>query len=250
MSTIKRTKLEELQKKHNKQNFIKSYPILTTINELSLSDIRLIELVLSFQDRDLIFKMSYFYLGSLIGVKPTTVGNIVLKLNKLGIVITNTKPNSVKGGKDTELLIDVDRLIEYVPAPSTESKDQDNEPASAPEPEPLPTEETQEPEPIEVEEPQEVEQVRDEVEPLTFDQMLKRDAVKEQEPPAPKPEPTEKDKLKQVASSSTLNMMQIMHVEKLIDSEELKDVEAVNLELAERKKILFAGKQPTKEKIT
>ncbi|KLT69912.1 hypothetical protein [Flavobacterium sp. ABG] len=117
-TTRKQTELEILQQKHNKIGYIKSYPILTNIEEISLNDIKLIELVLSYQDNDQEFKMSYEHLGNIINTKASTIGNIVLKLTKLGVVISETKSNfdGVKGGKVTKLSINLEKLISLIPA--------------------------------------------------------------------------------------------------------------------------------------
>ena len=155
-TTRKQTELEILQQKHNKIGYIKSYPILTNIEEISLNDIKLIELVLSYQDNDQEFKMSYEHLGNIINTKASTIGNIVLKLTKLGVVISDTKSNfdGVKGGKVTKLSINLMKLISLIPALDKAPEPRQKKETPKPEPvanvehvEPTQEEPAQEPEP-------------------------------------------------------------------------------------------------------
>lgn len=137
------TKLETLQREYDGMGFIMSYPILNQIKELSPTDTKLIELVLSYQDKGQAFKMSFQKIGAVLNIAPKTVSNIVLKLTKLKIIITDHKKNNVVNGvgrgSSTDLAVDLKRVIEMIGF--GEAKETEPTPPAAPEP-------IQEPEPF------------------------------------------------------------------------------------------------------
>lgn len=152
----KKTRLELLQEETDKRQFIKSYPVLNKITQISPTDKQLIELVLSYQDNEQPFKMGFGSIADLLGVSDKTVSNIVLKLSGIGIVLTNHKKNNVVDGvgrgSSTDLTIDLDRVVELLKSPAEPKaprKTRTKKPASTTEP-------IQEPEPapaVEVEKP-------------------------------------------------------------------------------------------------
>lgn len=109
-------KLEQLQQKSTGIIFIKSYPVLNHIKQLTPTDKNLIELVLSYQENKQIFKMKYEKTCSVLNIKMQTLKNTVNKLKDLKILITNHKSNynGVDGGSSTELSIDMDYLVKLI----------------------------------------------------------------------------------------------------------------------------------------
>lgn len=113
MKKLELNKLEQLQQKSNGIIFIKSYPMLNKIKSLTPTDKGLIELILSYQDNEQSFNMSYAKICDILNIKMQTIKNVILKLKDLGILITNHKSNfnGINGGSSTGLSIDVDKLI-------------------------------------------------------------------------------------------------------------------------------------------
>jgi hypothetical protein len=109
-------KLEQLQQKSTGIIFIKSYPVLNHINSLTPTDKNLIELVLSYQENNQIFKMKYEKTCSVLNIKLQTLKNTVKKLKDSKILITKHQSNynGTNGGSSTELSIDMDYLIQLV----------------------------------------------------------------------------------------------------------------------------------------
>ena len=111
--TNKLNKLEELQQKSTGIIFIKSYPVLNNLKNLTPTDRGLIELVMSYQDNDQPFHMSYDKICKVLVIKMQTLKNVVLKLKDLGILVTEHKSNfnGINGGSSTGLSIDMDKLL-------------------------------------------------------------------------------------------------------------------------------------------
>jgi hypothetical protein len=105
-------KLEKLQQKSTGIIFIKSYPVLNNIKSFTPTDRGLIELVMSYQDNDQPFKMSYAKICEVLVIKMQTLKNVVLKLKDLGILVTDHKSNfnGINGGSSTALAINIDKL--------------------------------------------------------------------------------------------------------------------------------------------
>lgn len=137
MSARQLTRLEKLQKETNGIEFIKSYPILLKIKELSPTEIKFIELVVSYQDRGQKFQMKYKTVAEIFNLKltkagkPQSVTDMVSKLKRLGIFETTNKSNyngSDAGGSSTGINVNFDVLIGLIPTTA--------EPAPAPTPDP------------------------------------------------------------------------------------------------------------------
>jgi hypothetical protein len=106
--------LESLQQKTNGIISIKSYPILTKITTLRLIDIKLIELALSYQDDNKTLSMRYKTIGAILNTTNQNVKNIIVRLKKTGIVVTDHKSNYNGvdgGGSSTKIKIDIDKLL-------------------------------------------------------------------------------------------------------------------------------------------
>ena len=131
-------KLEELQKEQTSFEFIKSYPILNKINGIRLNDIRLLELVLSYQENDKEFYMGYDNIGKILSLGTQTVKDIVCRLNKSGVITsTNSKNyNGTNGGSSSTLYVNLDVIVNLIKGETTPtievSKSVSNEPSPEP----------------------------------------------------------------------------------------------------------------------
>ncbi|WP_026838717.1 hypothetical protein [Gillisia sp. JM1] len=114
--------LERLNRENHGNDFIKSYPILRTGN-LTPTEIRLIELVLSFESNKKVFQKRYENIARDIGLSGKnprrSVANIVSKLKELELISTDHKSNykgegSNGGGSKTFLSVNLDVLCEYI----------------------------------------------------------------------------------------------------------------------------------------
>lgn len=115
-------KLIELNKEAYGREFIKSLPIIRITN-LTPTNIRLIELVLSFQNDKKPFQMRYEKIAEYIGAKgknkEQTVANNILALKKLHLISTknnsNYKGDKIRGGgSKTFLVVNIEELYNYV----------------------------------------------------------------------------------------------------------------------------------------
>lgn len=108
-------KLEKIQKELTKFEFIKSYPVLNKIFT-SNGEIRLIELILSYQDNDKVFYMDYDMIGELLFLKTQSVKNIVYRLNKLKVITSTNSKNydGTKGGSSSTLFVNLDVIIKMI----------------------------------------------------------------------------------------------------------------------------------------
>lgn len=106
----KLTKLEKLQHKKTGFNFIKSYPILNKTG-LRLIEIKIIELILSYQDNNQEFYMDKRDIAYTLSSDYGTIRNRISNLKSLG-VITSTK-NSKYNNK-TKLYVNVPYIIEMI----------------------------------------------------------------------------------------------------------------------------------------
>lgn len=106
-------KLEQLQQEKTGIKSIKSYPMLNSITLFTPNDKNLIELVLSYQCNEQEFNMSYNKVCEILNIKEQTMKNIVAKLKKNNIIITDHKSNfnGINGGSSTALKINIDNLI-------------------------------------------------------------------------------------------------------------------------------------------
>lgn len=108
-------KLEQLQKETSGIGFIKSYPILNKYTNRYL-DIRLIELILSFQDNDQVFYMRYSDIAEKLGTKKQSIADAVCRLKKSGALnVVNTKNyNGIAGGSNSTLEVNLDVIISTI----------------------------------------------------------------------------------------------------------------------------------------
>jgi hypothetical protein len=108
-------KLEQFQKEDTGFEFIKSYPILNKVFSKH-SEVKLIELILSYQDNDKEFYMGYGNIGEILSLKTQSVKDIVCRLNKRGIITsTNSKNyNGINGGSSSTLYVNLDVIINLI----------------------------------------------------------------------------------------------------------------------------------------
>ncbi|MEN2402314.1 hypothetical protein GKZ90_0021170 [Flavobacterium sp. MC2016-06] len=134
--------LEQYQQSKNGIISIKSYPILNKLSKLTYSDIRLIELILSYQFNDQVFQMKYTNVAELIGVEYQTVKTKVLNLKNLKILVTDTDKNPTMGAR-TKIKVDIDVLIAMLDnEPVVEPKKRKTTSKAAAAPESIPVVET------------------------------------------------------------------------------------------------------------
>lgn len=109
-------KLEELQKEAFNFEFIKSYPILNRLKGIRLTEIRLIELVLSYQHNDKDFYMGYHNIAEILDIKYQTVCDMVCRLDKKGLItsINTNNYNGIKGGSSSRLSVNEDVIINLI----------------------------------------------------------------------------------------------------------------------------------------
>lgn len=109
-------KFETYQQKLNGIQFIKSYPFLSKL-PITILQKDLIELVLSFQNNNKKFEMSYSSISEILSSKNKEVIKVnISQLKKLNFIKTiNTKNyNGVNGGSSTSIIVDEDYIINYI----------------------------------------------------------------------------------------------------------------------------------------
>ena len=114
-------KLEKLQESTNGIRFIKSFPILNKLN-IRPTEVKIIELVLSYQDNNQQFFMNYSDIAELLVIGKQTVKDCVSRLKKLTYLTTKNSSNynGKDGGSSTTLFVNVDKIAKDIDAIPTE----------------------------------------------------------------------------------------------------------------------------------
>lgn len=98
----------------NKLNYIKSYPIFNKL-PLTLTEIKLIELILSFQIEDKKCLFNRKEIGYFLKVTDKTTNNLVLKLKKLNYITTKQTHNTTKtGGSSSSIWVNLDFIFDIL----------------------------------------------------------------------------------------------------------------------------------------
>lgn len=118
-----KNKLESLNRDFCGLNFIKKYEVLTTTN-LNEGQIKVIEIVLSFQLAGQTFYMSRARMGELMGNTEGYAKNLVSQLKKLGLITTDQKHKAKQSGSKSPIVVDMDALCVFIESFKNKDKEE------------------------------------------------------------------------------------------------------------------------------